>query len=410
MRNPSLLLRHPEFLILIAGNVILGMGYALVLPFMSMFGTRELGLGAGGFGIFMTVNAVAGIAISTRISAWSDTRFSRKAVMLVCSALGVAGYVAYAYIRDVRILLPVSCLTLGIAGVTFSQTFAYARDLLARRGVPTGDVPFYINIFRLFYALSWTIGPALGARLLARYSFRATFLATAGLFAAFALLVALGIRATPPAAQSRAAAAGLPLSRAFRLPGFLAHFCAFVLILCCSSMSMMNLPLLILDTLHGNAAQVGNAYSIAPVFELPFMYYVGLLATRQPTARIIRWAAALAIAFYAGLALAQEPWHVYPLQVLSAALVAVNGGLAITFFQDFLPGQAGTATNLYGTAARIGSTGGYLLFGWLGSGLGYRSVFAVCAAFCAAALIIMTRWRPVVSNPDPYPAPSGSIP
>jgi SET family sugar efflux transporter-like MFS transporter len=98
--------------------------------------------------------------------------------------------------------------------------------------------------------------------------------------------------------------------------------------------------------------------------------------------------------------LAREPWHVYPLQVLSAALVAVTSGLAITFFQDFLPGQAGTATNVYGNAARIGSTAGYLLFGWLGSTLGYRSVFWVCAGFCAAAWAIMRRWPPHHASTD----------
>jgi SET family sugar efflux transporter-like MFS transporter len=159
-------------------------------------------------------------------------------------------------------------------------------------------------------------------------------------------------------------------------------------------MGMMNLTLLILGPLRGNESHVGAAYGIGPIFELPFMYYAGVLATRVQTARIIRWAALLAVVYYAGLALAREPWHVYPLQVLSAALVAVTSGLAITFFQEFLPGQAGTATNVYGNAGRIGGTAGYLMFGWLGSTLGYRSVFGVCAAFCGAAWLIMLRWPP----------------
>jgi SET family sugar efflux transporter-like MFS transporter len=74
--------------------------------------------------------------------------------------------------------------------------------------------------------------------------------------------------------------------------------------------------------------------------------------------------------------------------------VAVNSGLAITFFQDFLPDQAGTATNLYSAAARIGSIAGYLLFGALGTSFGYRSVFCACVVFCATAWAIMLRWPP----------------
>src|SRR4051812_37820576 len=168
-------------------------------------------------------------------------------------------------------------------------------------------MPFFINIFRLCYALAWTIGAALGSRLLARWSFSGTYLAAAGLFIIFTLIVAFGVERTPPSEKAKAAAAALPLSKAFRLPGFLAHFAAFVFILACSTMGMMNLTLLILNVLHGTESQVGAAYSLAPVFELPFMYYAGVLATRIPTARLIRWAAVLAVVYYAGLALTQAP-------------------------------------------------------------------------------------------------------
>lgn len=412
MKKLSLLARHPEFGILIAANVVLGMAYSFVLPFSSLYGTRGLGLSPMAFGLFMTANALAGIGISVRLSGWSDTRFSRKTVLLLGGTTGALGYVAYALIRDPWTLLPISCLVLGISSVAFSQTFALARDLLSRRNVPAADMPYYMNVFRLCYALAWTIGPALGARLLARWSFAGTYLSAAGLFIVFTLIVAFGVERTPPSEKSKAAAAALPLSKAFRLPGFLAHFAAFVFILACSTMGMMNLTLLILNVLHGTEAQVGAAYSLAPVFELPFMYYAGVLATRIPTARLIRWAAVLAVVYYAGLALAQAPWQVLILQVLSAAMVAVNGGLAITFFQDFMPGQAGAATNVYSAAARIGSTAGYVLFGALGSALGYRSVYWVCAAFCAFAWAIMHNRRraapgapsPVAAEKSPSPA------
>lgn len=394
MRTLKLLFSHREFAVLVAGNIILGLGYSLVMPFFSIFGTRELGLGPWGFGLFMTGNALGGILISTRIAKWSDVRFSRRSVLIAGSLAGAASYAAYAFTRDLRILVPTSILLGGIAGVTFSQTFALARDLMARRGIPEAEYPFYINVFRLFYALSWTVGPALGAFMVSAWSFRACFLASACLICAFAGLVAWGIEYRPPSAQARAAAAAMPLSRALRLPGFLAHFIAFILLLSCATMGMMNLPLLFLGPLGGREADVGWAYSIAPLFELPLMYYAGKLAVRVPTVRIVRWAAVLAVAYYAGLALARAPWHVYPLQVLSAALVAVTSGLAITFFQDFLPGQPGTATNVYSNAARIGSTAGYLLFGWVGTALGYRSVFWLCAGFSAAAWAIMRRWPP----------------
>lgn len=70
-------------------------------------------------------------------------------------------------------------------------------------------------------------------------------------------------------------------------------------------------------------------------------------------------------------------------------MVAVVSGIAITFFQSYIPNQPGTATNLCSNANRIGSTFGYLCFGSLASGFGYRAVFVVCAGVCAAAFFLL---------------------
>ena len=42
-----------------------------------------------------------------------------------------------------------------------------------------------------------------------------------------------------------------------------------------TTIGMMNLPLFILKTLHGDERNVGVAYSVAPMFELPLMLYFG---------------------------------------------------------------------------------------------------------------------------------------
>lgn len=388
------LARRPDFLVLILCKLILGLCYSLVLPFMSLFGTREVGMDSAAFGIFMTLNALCGMALSVHLARWSDTRFSRKTMLLFGSVCGAIGYLAYAYVRDPVLLLILGGLFLGVSSLCFSQLFALARNLLDRSDIPLREIPLYMNVFRLCYALSWTIGPALAAWLMHRYGFRGTFLASAALFALLAAVIAVAIPFAPPSAKSREAAAALPLRKAFRLPGLFAHFAGFVLFASCSTMGMMNLPLLIVDTLGGDQSQVGIAYGIAPIFEIPFMLYLGFLAARIESSRIIRGSMVVAMLYYASLCLAQSPWQIYPLQILSAAVVAVTSGLAITFFQDYLPHQAGTATNLYSTAMRIGSTLGYLLFGSLGAAFGFRSVFAVCAALSGMAFLIMHAWRP----------------
>jgi SET family sugar efflux transporter-like MFS transporter len=284
---------------------------------------------------------------------------------------------------------------LGVSSVTFGQVFAYARDLLTSRGIEKRDFPLYMNVFRLAFALSWTVGPACAAWMMTKYSFEGTFLFASALFLSFSLSVALFVPHVRPAQRSQSSAPVVTLRKTLAEPTLLAHFVAFAGFFACATMAMMNLPLLILNTLHGTETQVGWAFSVAPVFELPFMFYIGLLATRIEHGFLIRVALGIAAAYYLGLALVTDPIQVYPLQILGALIVAVMSGVAITFFQNFLPDQPGTSTNLYVSAQRLGSTLGYLLFGTLMGATGHRTIFAVCSlgAFFCFTLLFLARAR-----------------
>jgi MFS transporter, SET family, sugar efflux transporter len=201
-----------------------------------------------------------------------------------------------------------------------------------------------------------------------------------------------------PAAQSAAVAPLPPLPpvpEKFWTPSLLRWFVGFVLMFTAQTMTLMNLPLFTLKTLHGNEFQVGLMFSLAPCFEVPLMMYLGWLATRMDSGRLIVAATIVATAYCGAMALVTAPWQVYLLQALNAAVISVMGGLAITFFQDKLPGLAGQATNLYGSASRLGATLGYLSFGVTAGGLGHRAVYGVCAALTALAFGLMPGPRAV---------------
>ena len=387
------ILRHRGFVVLLGCNLLVGLAFAFVAPFFSMFGTIEVGMSPFAFGVFMTAISLSGIAISILLAHWSDTRLSRRTVLLLGGVTGALSYVGYAFVRDVVWLTVIGCVLGGISSITFSQLFAYARDLLARSDVSPRDAPLYMNVFRLFFAVSWTAGPAVAAWVMLRYHYRGMFLVAALCFALFVLMVLCFVPPAQPWATGRAPAAQMPLRRILVRPDILAYFVGFALLFASSTMGVMNLPLLVLNVLGGTGQQVGIIYSVAPAFEIPFMLYFGLLATKADQARLIRISVVLAVVYYALLAFVRAPWQIYPLQILSAAITAVVGGIAITFFQNFLPDQPGTATNLYSTAGRIGSTVGYLAFGALASAFGHRAVFLACTVLCVIALAILFAGR-----------------
>ncbi len=395
-------LSHRGFLVLLGCNLLVGLAFAFVSPFFSMFGTIEVGMTPFAFGLFMTATSLSGIALSTLLAHWSDTWLSRRAVLLVGGITGAFSYVGYAFVRDVWWLTAIGCILGGLSSITFSQLFAHARDLLARSSISPRDAPLYMNVFRLFFAVSWTAGPAVAAWVMLRYHYRGMFLVAALCFLAFVLIILCFVPSAPPWASGRTATARPPLFRVLARGEILAHFLGFALLFTSGTMGIMNLPLLVLNVLGGTGAQVGIIYSVAPAFEIPFMLYFGLLATKADQARLIRLAGVLAVVYYALLAAVRAPWQIYPLQILSAAITAVIGGIAITFFQNFLPEQPGTATNLYSTAGRIGSTAGYLAFGALASAFGHRAVFVACTVLCVAAWIILLAFR---GRPHPGPVP-----
>ncbi len=382
-----ILLAHRDLTVVLVCNLLLGLAFSFVAPFYSMFGTIEVGMSNWTFGVFMTITSVAGIVISTVLARWSDTRFSRRTILLLGCAFGVVGYASFAYVRSVLWLTLIGSVALGIASITFSQLFAYAREAIDRHGVPPEEAPLYMNIYRLALSLAWTTGPAVAAWVMIRYSFKGTFLICASFFFLLMVIVWRYIPARPPSVA--ASAAREPLFRLLRRPDLLCYFSAFVLVFVCSTMGMMNLPLMILHTLRGTQQQVGVAYSVAPFFELPFLLLFGLLASRGSPGPLIRLGVIIAVAYYALLSQVQAPWNIYPVQILSAAMVAIVSGIAITFFQSYIPNQPGTATNLYTNANRVGSTVGYLCFGSLATSLGYRAVFVVCACVCAAAFLLL---------------------
>jgi len=381
------LLAEPEMGILLLTNLVLGLAYSFVVPFYSMWGTEHVGMSNWVFGVFMTITSVSGIVISTVLARWSDTHISRRAILLLASVMGFLGYVGYAYVRNVAALTVIGSVALGISSICFAQLFACAREALARHGIPQAEAPLYMNIFRLVFSLSWTIGPAVSAWVLIHTSYEGIFLVCASLFVLLFVIVWFCIPSRPPPAAT--AAAKTPLSQVLRRPDLLCYFAAIALVFLCVTMGMMNLPKMIVDTLGGDKQQIGIAYSVAPVFELPLMFWFGVLASRGSPGRLIRMGVIIAVAYYLLLYFVRAPWQIYPLQVLSAAMIAVVSGIAITFFQSYIPDQPGTATNLYTTANRTGSTAGYLLFGTLSTALGYRAVFLICAALCSGAFLLL---------------------
>ena len=402
--------RHPGFLGLLAINFTLGLAYSFVVPFMSMFGTLEVGMTPVMFGTFMTITSVSAIVLSTFLASWSDSHVSRRTLLLMGAAGGLLGYTGYAFVRNPVALTIIGSLALGVASVNFSQLFAYVREELGRPEHIHADAPLLMSVLRVSFSLAWTIGPAIGAAVMMHLSYTGVFLAAASLF--FVFLVGV-IRFVPhrshPSVEDRARRE--PLRKVLGRPIILAHFGGFVLVFAAFTMNMMNLPLLVTQQLGGSERDVGIIFGIAPIVEMPLMIWFGRLAAQGHQVRLIRFGVFIGACYFIALTFVGAPWHIYPMQILSAASIAVTTNVAITFFQDLVPGQAGVATSIYSNSYSTGNLLGYFLFGVLLESVGYRGVFWACTGLSVVTLIIFMFYRhshEVRRQAVPLPSPEQS--
>jgi len=382
-------LLQPSFLGLLATNFVLGLTSAFILPFVSLWATRDIGMSSFGLGVFMTLNGLAAIGVSTWIARGSDSHFSRRALLMLGAAAGVLGNLAYAHVRNAYALTLIGSTLLALATINFAQLFAHVREELGRES-GDADVPFSMGVLRACYALAWTVGPPSSALILGRFGYPGIFLATAALYLIFLGCVHRFVKRRPRAAPSEPRVQTGP-SWGLGQPWLLAHAVAFALMFAAFTLKGLNLPLFLTEQLGGTERGVGAAFAISPVFEMAFMLWFGHIAAkgRRQERGVILLGALAAVVYFAALSCVEAAWQVYPLQVLNAVAVAVTTSVAIPFFQDLMPRQPGAATSLYSNALRVGSLVGFISFGALAGSSGHTGLFLLCSGLSAVTLGIL---------------------
>ncbi|WP_078553469.1 sugar efflux transporter [Bacillus alkalicellulosilyticus] len=377
----------PMFPILFLMNFLLGLSMAFITPYYSLFGIGEVGMSNMSFGIFMTAMSLSGVIISTYLGKLSDRNVSRKLILIITTVAAIIGFGSFAFIRSYFLLLLIAVFLLGIATATVPQLWAYAREALKKTDVPEKETPYVMNVFRMFFALAWTVGPALAAWVLLLAGFTGLFLFAAFCYALSLVVILIAFKEVPNAVTTQQEPVNL--RKFIAKPHIFANIAAFLLLTMATSMNMMNIPIYVTQILGGTEMHVGIIYSIPPIFEVPLMIWIGILATRVDNRILIKIGFLLSVIYFFLLSFVTTPWQIYPLQIISAAQVSITMGIAVTYFQNFLPKEPGTATTLYMNTNKLGQMLGFLFFGIIATYLGYQGVFIVCTALAGVGFLIL---------------------
>ncbi len=404
-----LMFAQPNFVGLLLSTMTLGVAYSFFSPFISTWGTQEVGMSPPMFSLFMTLTSLCGITVGTAMGRLSDTRFARRHVLILAAAGGALGYLGYAQFRHPLLLLLVGCGVLSLSAGCFAQLFAHVREEYRNNDQMTVAPGLMMSILRVSFSFSWTVGPATGSVILVVFGFKGLFSVAALLWCIFlaGIIWFVPYRPRPP---RKVNAPKDSMWATLKRTDIAICFSAFVILFAASSINMMNLPLSIIHMLGGTERDFGIVFGIGPLVEIPMMIWFGHLASRGHQSRLIRFGFFLSLLYFTGLSFTTAPWHVYLLQIISGIMIAVTSNVGITFFQDLIPSQPGLTTALYSNAMAAGNLLGILSFGFIVDTISYRGVFVACAVLSLLAILVILQLRPSPTPPpqESHPAPAGA--
>ncbi|HAW7642229.1 TPA: sugar efflux transporter SetB [Escherichia coli] len=366
-----------------------GIAGALQTPTLSIFLTDEVHARPAMVGFFFTGSAVIGILVSQFLAGRSDKRGDRKSLIVFCCLLGVLACTLFAWNRNYFVLLFVGVFLSSFGSTANPQMFALAREHADKTG---REAVMFSSFLRAQVSLAWVIGPPLAYALAMGFSFTVMYLSAAVAFIVCGVMVWLFL---PSMQKELPLAAGTIEAPRRNRRDTLLLFVICTLMWGSNSLYIINMPLFIINELHLPEKLAGVMMGTAAGLEIPTMLIAGYFAKRLGKRFLMRVAAVGGVCFYAGMLMAHSPVILLGLQLLNAIFIGILGGIGMLYFQDLMPGQAGSATTLYTNTSRVGWIIAGSVAGIVAEIWNYHAVFWFAMVMIIATLFCLLRIKDV---------------
>ena len=366
-----------------------GIAGALQTPTLSIFLTDEVHARPAMVGFFFTGSAVIGILVSQFLAGRSDKRGDRKSLRVFCCLLGVLACTLFAWNRNYFVLLFVGVFLSSFGSTANPQMFALAREHADKTG---REAVMFSSFLRAQVSLAWVIGPPLAYALAMGFSFTVMYLSAAVAFIVCGVMVWLFL---PSMQKELPLATGTIEAPRRNRRDTLLLFVICTLMWGSNSLYIINMPLFIINELHLPEKLAGVMMGTAAGLEIPTMLIAGYFAKRLGKRFLMRVAAVGGVCFYAGMLMAHSPVILLGLQLLNAIFIGILGGIGMLYFQDLMPGQAGSATTLYTNTSRVGWIIAGSVAGIVAEIWNYHAVFWFAMVMIIATLFCLLRIKDV---------------
>ncbi|EPJ7088761.1 sugar efflux transporter [Citrobacter amalonaticus] len=369
---------------------MMGVAGALQAPTLSLFLSREVGAQPFWVGLFYTVNAIAGIGVSLALAKRSDSQGDRRRLILFCCLMAIGNALLFAFNRHYLTLITCGVLLASLANTAMPQLFALAReyaDSSAR------EVVMFSSVMRAQLSLAWVIGPPMAFMLALNYGFTVMFSIAAAIFALSFILIAFMLPSVARVEQP----ADVPViqSSGWQDKNVRMLFIASTLMWTCNTMYIIDMPLWISTELGLPDKLAGILMGTAAGLEIPIMILAGFYVKRFGKRRMMLIAVTAGVLFYLGLIFFHSHQALLMLQLFNAAFIGIIAGIGMLWFQDLMPGRAGSATTLFTNSISTGVILAGVIQGAVAQSYGHFAVYWVIAAISLVTLVMTGRVKDV---------------
>jgi MFS transporter, SET family, sugar efflux transporter len=373
----------PFFLPLLAAGVLVGFRDSMSLPYNILFVVERAHMGPLAVGIYLTLRAAGAIAIATLFGAWFDRRPSLWPLLVALVAGGV-GYVLLTTTTNFILLCVIGTVPLGMGAAAFPLLFSVAKvqaadanPLAAARSTA---------LLRASFSLAWGVGPAIGAIVVHEDNYGALFWVSA-LFSGLAFVPFMGKRMN--AARSIGHEIASP-----RLGGaVLLAAASLILFNMALGMGSVALPIAITSNFAGSKGDVGFAFSLCALLEVPVMMAIAARPSFFAGYKGMVFGFIAMALYLAAAALAPSAEALIWTQILRAVGIGFVTCIGISYLQDLMPNRIGAASALYANTNQIGLLLAGLAAGAWAQVYDYHSLFWPCAVITLAGLACLAVGR-----------------
>lgn len=373
-----------------------GVGFGALGPFQAIIAVERLGLSETGLASVLAIGAVLGACTSIALGVLGDQTGQHRLLLALSFGVTALGAGAMTIVPSAWLFILVHAVILPLGGTSMTQTFAIAG--LATKGANMDERTQALTLVRAGFSAAYALTPPACA---VAVTFGADILLAYHVMAVVNCIALLAVWLLWPAnvGAHRPDDAPSPLKalRELTAPIVLVHVVLIALLMSANFLPNTLLPLMIVSTLNGQAAQAGLIAGLIAAIEIPAMLAAPFLARLIGRGPMIAVGAAVYAIFLLGLWQASEMRDVWWLLIPAGLGAGVILSLPLAMLQDLLanrPGAGGALIAVTNVTSML-LAAGFFALGAEVVGLGGSAALAAALSVFAALILLILPQRSV---------------